>query len=367
MTNMQLSLFCLVDGESTPFPVEIESTKTIGDLKKAIKDDNAIAFADVDAKMLTLWRVSIPVLPKKERKNISLVNVPSKEELDETDDVSDVFKETPPKKTIHIIVQRPSQSRSGLSVVVKPEKKVAFTWSTFVDVATLDDFRCYIFEYYPQYAHDEYLEIFVYNGHPKPERVSSDGDLCKILKIAKTTSMTKLTVSLETPTKNFSAWTFKDVCDEYNLSESSDPDLEVIPPFTDVEAVVLDSDFEKKTVAQLEDEVGTFVDILNMHGTNKVTKLLIVSVFLAKVTRLFKEDLYLAAQRNLSGHRGNGPVDLSVHSQKNYEYTLGMMEVKKDDFVQGVAQNIVQLESAMMEKKRKHGLNDVDEEEEQPM
>ncbi|KAF9202673.1 hypothetical protein BGZ59_002058, partial [Podila verticillata] len=110
MTNIQLSLFCLVDGESTPFPVEIESTKTIGDLKRAIKDDNSIAFADVDAKMLTLWHVSIPVLPKKDLKEISL----AEEELDEKDDVSDVFKETPPKKTIHVIVQRPPQASTPL-------------------------------------------------------------------------------------------------------------------------------------------------------------------------------------------------------------------------------------------------------------
>ncbi|KAF9328712.1 hypothetical protein BG006_008144 [Podila minutissima] len=107
MTDNNLTFFCVIDGESTPFPVEIEPTKTIGELKKTIKDDNAVAFADVDAKMLTLWGVSIPVAPKKERKDISLAGIPSKEELDETDDVSDVFKETPPKKTIHIIVQRP--------------------------------------------------------------------------------------------------------------------------------------------------------------------------------------------------------------------------------------------------------------------
>jgi hypothetical protein len=48
-------------------------------------------------------------LPKKDLKDISLADVPlnSKEELDETDDLSDVFKETPPKKTIYTIVQRP--------------------------------------------------------------------------------------------------------------------------------------------------------------------------------------------------------------------------------------------------------------------
>ncbi|KAF8914827.1 hypothetical protein BGZ58_005653, partial [Dissophora ornata] len=105
-----LNLTCLVDGESTSFPVKIESSETIGTLKKAIKLEKPNDFSDVDADKLTLWRVSIPVLPKKDRKEISLADVPlnSKEELDETDDISDVFKEPPPKKTIHIIVQRPS-------------------------------------------------------------------------------------------------------------------------------------------------------------------------------------------------------------------------------------------------------------------
>lgn len=107
MTNKLLTLFCLVDGESTPFPVKIEFTETIGDLKKAIKDEQTPDFDDITAKALSLWKVSIPVVPKKERKEISLADVLSKEELDETDDVSDIFDEKPPKKTIHVIVQRP--------------------------------------------------------------------------------------------------------------------------------------------------------------------------------------------------------------------------------------------------------------------
>ncbi|KAI1299061.1 hypothetical protein EDD11_006559 [Mortierella claussenii] len=72
MTNNRLNLFCLVDGESTPFPIEIESTKTFGDLKKAIKAEKANDFSDVDADKLKLWKVSISVPPKKERKEISL-------------------------------------------------------------------------------------------------------------------------------------------------------------------------------------------------------------------------------------------------------------------------------------------------------
>ncbi|KAF8922994.1 hypothetical protein BGZ58_003486 [Dissophora ornata] len=125
MTDNQYTLLCLVDGEATPFPVEIESIKTIGQLKKAIKDDNAIAFADVDAKVLTLWRVSIPVAPLNERKSIVLNEFDSAEELDPTDDISDVFHEKPPKKTIHIIVQRPQPATPIPSIFIAQDKMEA--------------------------------------------------------------------------------------------------------------------------------------------------------------------------------------------------------------------------------------------------
>ncbi|KAF9899215.1 hypothetical protein EC991_009285 [Linnemannia zychae] len=107
MTDNRLNFLCLVDDESTSFPVEIEPTKTIGDLKDAIKAKKINDFSDVDADELTLWRVSIPLVAKKDRKDISLSDVPLKEELDETDDHSDVFPVKLPEKTIHIIVQRP--------------------------------------------------------------------------------------------------------------------------------------------------------------------------------------------------------------------------------------------------------------------
>ena len=107
MTDTHLTLFCVVDGESTSFPIKISSEETVGELKKLIKAEKPNYCEKIDAKDLTLWHVSLPVVPKKDRKAISLADVPSKEELDETDDISDVFQEMPPKKTIHIIVQRP--------------------------------------------------------------------------------------------------------------------------------------------------------------------------------------------------------------------------------------------------------------------
>ncbi|KAG0227748.1 hypothetical protein BGW41_003692 [Actinomortierella wolfii] len=86
----------------TTLPVAIGSTKTIGDLKKLIKAEKANNFQEVDVDTLTPWKVSIPVVPKKERK-ISLADVPSKEELDETDDITDAFGDFVPKNTTHVM------------------------------------------------------------------------------------------------------------------------------------------------------------------------------------------------------------------------------------------------------------------------
>ncbi|KAK3805240.1 MAG: hypothetical protein JOS17DRAFT_49006 [Linnemannia elongata] len=108
MDSNPLTLFCLVDGEATSnaFPVEIESTKTIGNLKDLIKTKIPDTFNGVDAKDLTLWRVSIsddddndlPVL---------LDSVPEKKKLKATTRLLKVFDTELPDDTIHVIVQRP--------------------------------------------------------------------------------------------------------------------------------------------------------------------------------------------------------------------------------------------------------------------
>ncbi|KAF9313348.1 hypothetical protein BG006_004179, partial [Podila minutissima] len=109
MTDNHLSLFCLVDGESTSnaFPVEVESTKTIGDFKKLIKSEIPDTFNGVDAKDLTLWRVSIPITDDDDIP-ILLNNVTSgKKKLGLATRLSKVFPEELPEETVHIIVQRP--------------------------------------------------------------------------------------------------------------------------------------------------------------------------------------------------------------------------------------------------------------------
>ena len=118
MTDTLLTLFCLVDGQSksstsSTFPVPMLYTKTVGELRKAIKAEKPNAFKDIDADSLALWRVTIPVVSVDKHKSIVLNKLDSTE-LEPTDKLSVVFEETPLENTIHIIIQPPPQGNAAL-------------------------------------------------------------------------------------------------------------------------------------------------------------------------------------------------------------------------------------------------------------
>ncbi|KAF9090292.1 hypothetical protein BGX27_002295, partial [Mortierella sp. AM989] len=108
-----IKLFCILDGDSSPFPVAITPDATVGELKDAIKKKKEPEFDDIAADRLILFHVSISSAPKRQ---IALNNLTADEESkkkakeleDSTSEISDVFGAAPPKKTIHVIVQRPS-------------------------------------------------------------------------------------------------------------------------------------------------------------------------------------------------------------------------------------------------------------------
>ena len=116
MTNNLLTLFCLVDGESTSFSVDIDTSKTVDHLKDLIKTALSPQCDDIAAKDLTLWHVSIPVDYDDDDDRIPIVldnvNNKDKKKLRETRELSEVFPAKPPKNTIHVIVQRPPQGNA---------------------------------------------------------------------------------------------------------------------------------------------------------------------------------------------------------------------------------------------------------------
>jgi Crinkler effector protein N-terminal domain len=52
-----LVLWCVINGESTPFDVTVPANSNISQLKERIHQKNKNTFSDIDAKNLDLWKV----------------------------------------------------------------------------------------------------------------------------------------------------------------------------------------------------------------------------------------------------------------------------------------------------------------------
>ncbi|KAF8318072.1 uncharacterized protein EI90DRAFT_3133569 [Cantharellus anzutake] len=93
-----LELYCLIcgDGANHIFLVKIASTESVGTLKEIIREKNKFALEHMDAKTLTLWKVSIPV-------DDSLKENVKKVELND----EEMLSPFPPGKSISSTSQRP--------------------------------------------------------------------------------------------------------------------------------------------------------------------------------------------------------------------------------------------------------------------
>ncbi|KAF9433529.1 hypothetical protein BGZ76_009319 [Entomortierella beljakovae] len=103
----EIPLFCITDGDATPFCVDILPTKTIDHLKTAIKEKRKPRFDDIAADELTLFQINVPSSPKRPIKLDRLTSQGiNPQELDPTSGISELYEGDPPKKTIHILVQK---------------------------------------------------------------------------------------------------------------------------------------------------------------------------------------------------------------------------------------------------------------------
>jgi Crinkler effector protein N-terminal domain len=103
------NLNCLIRGEDRKriFPIEIGDDKTVGALRKLIKDNKHPVFDHIPADKLVLWKVSIAI-GQDLKKSVGNLLLEDEESLMPDDDLADVFhKEPPAPKRVHIIVDQP--------------------------------------------------------------------------------------------------------------------------------------------------------------------------------------------------------------------------------------------------------------------
>jgi hypothetical protein len=103
-----LELYCLIRGDDANhiFPVKIASTESVGTLKEIVREKNKFALEHMDAKTLTLWKVSIPV-DDSLKENVKKVELNDEEMLSPVHRLSSIFPDPPLQLHLHIIIKFP--------------------------------------------------------------------------------------------------------------------------------------------------------------------------------------------------------------------------------------------------------------------
>jgi len=104
---MNLTLFCCLVDSSTPFPVDISSSRTVSHLKDAIKEKKLNVLKEIDADRLSLFKVSLPDEDGLAQKVEDAVK--ASKPLDPTMELLEIFPNELPKETIHIAAKLPGE------------------------------------------------------------------------------------------------------------------------------------------------------------------------------------------------------------------------------------------------------------------
>ncbi|PKY51955.1 hypothetical protein RhiirA4_447639 [Rhizophagus irregularis] len=378
-----ITLSCLVAGENpydNSFPVDIDTNKvkTIGHLRDAIKekiDDN------VKAKDLKLWKVDISLEEENEKLKLvnEKINVNIKDELEGVElkplsKTSKHFSSQPADEHIHIIVQRPVETKEVHCTATYGRKSEKFLWAVTRGQITLSALKtrlrtCFAF---PDGTEDEHIVIIRESGK-EHVRLVDDEDLACIIWtqgfkvdlpiIVDTcrcggdffyeiyaTDSNRFNLGVSTAQQPFSSWTFPKIKSLFGLTADSCIDL---PRFDGGSADA--SDYKKVLEHVLEDIAMKHKTCIHVTSANEATRREFISSVLHGVASCYDGEVKVCPEYELSGSHGKGPVDWVI---KIGDTIIVVTEAKREDINQGVGQNAIQLQASSQRNKKKRTYNE---------
>jgi hypothetical protein len=158
----------------------------------------------------------------------------------------------------------------------------------------------------------------------------------------------KFTVFIETPSKPFNSWTFPKVCELYGLSDDPNPSIDVYPVFR-CGCADLSTGKSKAVIKHLMAELKLRQDVTPLDRAYEATKTIYSYCYLAGGVSFYKDNFKLIPEKLVEGRNGQGNLDYAVECRSTGRI-LGVIEVKKEDFMKGFAQASVQMESTLTRK-----------------
>ncbi|GBC54468.2 hypothetical protein GLOIN_2v1774909 [Rhizophagus irregularis DAOM 181602=DAOM 197198] len=186
-----------------------------------------------------------------------------------------------------------------LDVIVSPKRK-ANKWTANIEHATLEGLKDYIRELY------------------RPPALENDG---------------AFTVFIEKPSKPFNEWTFPKVCELYGLSDNPNHSIDVYPIF------------------RVDTYCNNPIDL-----SYEATKSIYSYTYFTSATYPFKDQIKIVPEKPIERKNGRGNLDYGIESRTTGR-TIGLIEVKKDDFKQGFAQ-VTEMDSSLSRKRKANEIDD---------
>ncbi|CAG8834718.1 42358_t:CDS:2 [Gigaspora margarita] len=369
-----ISINCLVEGEDPledVFLVKINKNEHVDDLKHAVKARKQQKFAEVDSTELRLWKVDITLdkpnekLEVLENKECAVIKERLKGmKLVAFKKIIEYFSEVPKENHLSIIIERPPVIKSISSLEVDQvfsikishgKHRKLFPWIVDISRASLNDIKHKILDTLPL-PQDTTADILTLRFSRENDKSSeelefkNDKNFQEYLKYCVMTSSLSLKVQVYTLQKAFSEWKLGTVCDLFELPSN----FQEFSKFSCGIDSLEDSEAEE-LLKHLYKDLKLRQKVI--HGKLEATKSKFVIPFLVIATSLFGGRVKLYPEHDVQGKYGRGPLDFCLYLKG---IIVGVVEVKKEDFDQGVAQTAMQLHCSL-ETNRKRKRNEMEE------
>ncbi|GES97918.1 hypothetical protein GLOIN_2v1571020 [Rhizophagus clarus] len=358
-----ITLSCLVVDENpyeNVFEVDIDNNKTVNRLKDAIKENQKLFFDNIAPKELKLWKVDISL--KEENKKLELVNTKINvnikkdlggEKLLPLSKINKHFPSQPTDEHIHIIVQRPVETKEVHCTATYGCKSANFQWTVSREIMLLESFKKKLCEYFTFLDGTENEHIII--GHV----IDGAGLKRKILtgKMRKKSDLSSQSATVESDTVEI-------LTERKVIQFSTDEDLTSIiwitNPKVDLEIVVNTSQqpFSSYTFPKMKAVFSLKVD--NYNGLSlfdegvKDTPKEIRSLVINELLRLHKTSQHITSANEATRCKFISRIIYGVASIFDVRNTIiTVTEAKKEDINQGIAQNAVQLQTSIQRNPKK--------------
>ncbi|GBB91834.1 hypothetical protein RclHR1_19240001 [Rhizophagus clarus] len=367
-----ITLSCLVVDENpyeNVFEVDIDNNKTVNRLKDAIKENQKLFFDNIAPKELKLWKVDISL--KEENKKLELVNTKINvnikkdlggEKLLPLSKINKHFPSQPTDEHIHIIVQRPVETKEVHCTATYGCKSANFQWTVSREIMLLESFKKKLCEYFTFLDGTENEHIII--GHV----IDGAGLKRKILtgKMRKKSDLSSQSATVESDTVEI-------LTERKVIQFSTDEDLTSIiwitNPKVDLEIVVntfnlcmavfvAQQPFSSYTFPKMKAVFSLKVD--NYNGLSlfdegvKDTPKEIRSLVINELLRLHKTSQHITSANEATRCKFISRIIYGVASIFDVRNTIiTVTEAKKEDINQGIAQNAVQLQTSIQRNPKK--------------